>query len=101
MPQARCAGGVRAARPPIPGIVSLVQFSGRASIHALCAWLFAASWHRLPARLPRGGGDRARVEVVAHELQKRDPELVPQPAFQAAIILRAAEDIADDLAERR
>src|SRR5271156_5187391 len=45
--------------------------------------------------------DRARVKEAAREFRYGDAQLSPQAALQAAIILRAAEDVANQVAERR
>src|SRR5580698_5270 len=48
----------------------------------------------------RGCGDAARVDEIAGELGGRDPELRPQSALHGAVILRAAEDVANQAAKR-
>src|ERR1700691_3389857 len=75
--------------------------SKNASTYSCCAWLSVVSWRWLAARLARRGHDRARREKAARKLHERNAELVPQAALQAAIILRAAEDLADQIAECR
>ncbi len=48
-----------------------------------------------------GFAARARIEKTLREFGEGDAELRPQAAFQAAVILRAAENIADESAEGR
>src|SRR5208282_3805011 len=52
------------------------------------------------AALRAGGcGDGARVEQMARDLRNGDAELAPEAALQALIILRTAEDVANQVAE--
>src|SRR5580704_2063085 len=68
----------------------------------LCESAFSgpiSSWHLLP--IARGARFQpARVKEAAREFGHRDAQLVPQAALQAAIILRAAKDVANQLAKR-
>src|SRR6202041_436828 len=45
--------------------------------------------------------DRARIKEAAREFRDGDAQLSPQPALKAAIILRAAEDVANQTAKCR
>src|SRR5579864_5639267 len=96
---ARFAGAAREARRRFRGLVFAALVWPRFWTRARDAWVSAASWCGFPARLGRSGRDGARIEAAAHEFQKRGPDLAPQSSFQAAIVLRAAEDITDDVAE--
>ena len=51
-------------------------------------------------RLASYSRDRAGIEKVSSHLRDCDSELVPEAAFQAAVILRAAEYVADQIAKR-
>ncbi len=50
---------------------------------------------------PRRSGYIAGSQEASRELRHGNTKLIPQAALQAAVILRAAEDVADQIAKRR